>query len=92
MTIAEIHKQLPINSGLQLHMLRVGAIAKIVAGISPDVDEELVVTAALLHDVGNIVKITFDIAPELLAPEGIDYWKERKVETVAKYGTDDHSK
>ena len=90
MTIAEIHKRLPINRGLQEHMLRVGALAKVITDFHTEVDRELIMTAALLHDVGNIVKITFDTAPELLEPEGVEHWKERKAETVAKYGTDDH--
>ncbi len=51
---------------------------------------EKVVTAALLHDVGNIVKITFDIAPDFFAPEGVAYWQARQAETIAKHGADDH--
>jgi hypothetical protein len=86
MTIKEIYKKFLIPPILQEHMLRT---AKIVIYIKihwsgPVVDWDRLITAALLHDLGNVVRLKADSS---LAVGG-----EEKIQKVmaAKYGTDDH--
>ena len=78
-------------SNLQLHQLRVTAVAKIMCdNLTVPVDTENVVRAALLHDMGNIIKFNLAVFPESLEPEGRDYWEGVKKEYIEKYGTNEH--
>lgn len=91
MTITEIYDKYRINKGLREHMIRVTAVAKMICDNSVnDVDTENVVKAALLHDMGNIVKSKFEIGPELYEPEGIEYYRKVQQEVIEKYGKNDH--
>ncbi len=49
-------------------------------------------TAALLHDLGNIVKFDFDKYPEFLEEEQakVELWKGKQKIMCEKYGLDDH--
>lgn len=53
-------------------------------------DTHTVVSACLLHDMGNIIKFRLDRFPEFLEPEGLEYWKKVQDEYKKKYGTDEH--
>lgn len=53
-------------------------------------DTDSVVMAALLHDMGNIIKFDLKMFPEFLKPEGYDYWKTVQDEYFVKYGKDEH--
>lgn len=57
-----------------------------------EIDQHLLLKAALLHDLGNIVKFDFDRYPQYLGKEqkNIAHWKEKQQEMIKKYGTDDH--
>ncbi len=76
---------------LQAHMFRVAAVAAL---ICDNFDEPLprdeIITVCLLHDMGNIVKSSFEFLPELLQPEGPAYWQKVKDEYLKKYGKNDH--
>lgn len=56
------------------------------------VDWNFAKKAALLHDVGNVVKGDLAAHPEILADEkvNLDYWIEAQKRAREKYGTDDH--
>jgi HD superfamily phosphodiesterase len=92
MTIYEIYEKYHIMPNLQLHQLRVAAVAEqICEGFDVVIDKDAVVKACLLHDMGNIVKSDFSVFPEsFYLPEGSAYWKNIKEQYVIKYGTDDH--
>lgn len=77
---------------LQLHQLRVAAVAKLVCGnTSLEVDQNVVLLECLFHDMGNIVKSDFDYFPDFLEPEGREYWEDVKREYIAKYGPEQHA-
>lgn len=68
-------------------MIRVAAVAKMVCDhTSLPVDTTVVVSACLLHDMGNLIKVKFEAAPELFEPEGVGYWQEVQAEMIALYG------
>ena len=91
MTITEIYKKHKIMPNLQLHMLRVAAVAKYIADNATEhLDTNSIIKATLLHDMGNIIKFKLGYLPEALQPEGLGYWQGVKNEFVAKYGNDEH--
>lgn len=76
---------------LQLHLLRVGAVAQLIMNnISISANENKVLQATLLHDIGNMIKFKLDMYPEFLKPEGYEYWKKVKDKMIDKYGKDEH--
>lgn len=91
MKISEIYKIYRIPPQLQLHQIRVAAIAKyICVNMSVQVDTDDVVSADLLHDMGNIIKFDLNLFPEYLEPEGLEYWQTVKSDYINKYGEDEH--
>lgn len=91
MTISEIYQQYPVHRGLQEHMIRVAAVAKLICDNLPGlVDTDDVVTACLVHDMGNLIKVKFDVAPALYEPEGVSYWHEQQTACIQTYGSDVH--
>lgn len=91
MTISEIYSQYKITSGLQMHMLRVAGVAKYICqSMDSDVDERSIVTACLLHDMGNIIKFKMTVRPHDFLPEGVVYWKKVQDEYITKYGNDEN--
>lgn len=76
---------------LQLHQLRVAAVASMICdAISVQIDKDSVVKACLLHDMGNIVKFDLGKLPEHNEPEGKEYWEKIQMEFISKYGSSDH--
>lgn len=76
---------------LQLHMLRVAGVAKIICdNFQKEIDKESVITASLLHDMGNIIKFKLDLFPKGLKPFGLKYWEGVRGEFIKKYGPDEH--
>ncbi len=89
-TIVEIYKEYKIMPLLEMHMLRVTAVASLMCdSLSVLVDKEKVVAACLLHDMGNIIKSNLNYFPEFLKKEGIEYWQKVKDEYIQKYGPDE---
>lgn len=89
--IEEIYKEYKIMPTLQLHQLRVAAVAKIITdNFVGDLDREGVVKACLVHDMGNIIKFDLAYFPEFVEPEGLEYWQAVKDEYISKYGPDEH--
>lgn len=94
MTIIEIYAQYRIMPNLQQHQLRVAGVAQVVcqhiANQVPALPQTEIVQAALLHDMGNIIKFDLTRFPEFLEPEGVEYWQQVQAEFVAKYGNNEH--
>lgn len=92
MTIEEVYKKYKIPPALAMHMLRVAAVASIICdNFTESIDKQEIVTACLLHDMGNIVKADFAAFPaEFYQPEGIEYLKNVQKEYLEKYGDDEH--
>ncbi len=89
--IMSVYDEYRILPQLRLHQLRVAAVSKILCdNTTVSVDAEYVVRAALLHDMGNIIKFDLGVFPEFLEPEGRAYWEEVKKEYIETYGTDEH--
>lgn len=87
MKIGEIYDTLHIHKGLREHMIRVAAVAKYITDAHPnDFDAEPIITACLLHDLGNLIKSKIDTFADMYEPEGTQYWAERKAEMIATYG------
>jgi hypothetical protein len=90
-TPREIYDAYKILPNLQLHQLRVTAVAKLVCdGFKAPVDERTVILACLFHDMGNILKFDLMRFPEFVAEKGVGYWQEVKNEYAEKYGRDQH--
>lgn len=91
--VRDIYRKYKIMLSLQLHMLRCAAVAKLVIdNFEVDLDDEReIITAVLLHDMGNIIKFDLSLYPEFLEPKGLKYWQKVQQEFREKYGRDEHS-
>jgi hypothetical protein len=88
--ITDIYKRYNIMPSLQVHMLRVAAVGCLVCdNFDTAVDKNSIITACLIHDIGNIIKFNLNYLPEFLEPEGLEYWEKVKADFVRKYGSDD---
>lgn len=92
-TAREIYGEYKTMPGLQMHQLRVAAVAKLICEhLNKPVRTEDVVAACLFHDMGNIVKFDLGYIPEFLEPEGLAYWENVQREYKQKYGgADQHA-
>lgn len=90
--ILDIYRDYKIMPPLQLHQLRVAAVASQVCdNLTAEVDREAVIKACLLHDMANIIK--FNLDKPLFAEHtqaDLDYWKTVQQEFIDKYGHDEH--
>jgi len=83
------HYKVPLN--LQEHQLRVAAVAKqICDSLSIQVDSDGVISACLLHDMGNIIKFDLNRFPDFITETSLTYWEQVQKEYVDKYGNDEH--
>lgn len=85
MNIIEIYNKYHLPENLQMHMLRVAACSNIIIDNwnGPKIDKKTIIRVSLLHDMGNIVKIS-----ENFSKDG-GFIKIRK-QYFDKYGTNDH--
>lgn len=91
MKILEIYEKYKIMPQLQTHMLRVAGVAsRIVDNFQKPIDKNSIISACLLHDMGNIIKADLELFPEYLKDKGIQYWKSVQKEFVEKFGNSDH--
>jgi hypothetical protein len=89
--ISDVYREYKIMPFLQMHMLRVAAVAKIVCdSFDGEIEKEAIITACLLHDMCNIIKADLNIFQEATEPEGIKYWQRTKEEFIEKYGGNEH--
>jgi hypothetical protein len=90
-TVSQIYTEYKIMPSLQMHMLRVAAVASMICdNFTEPISKEDIIIACLLHDMGNIIKSNLNIFKEFYEPEGIEYWQAVKDEYVTKYGDDAH--
>ena len=94
MNILEIYNNYQIMPQLQQHQLRVAGVAfSICQELGSKVSTKDVLTACLLHDMGNILK--FDLESELIPgqfePQGKYFWQMVKGIYKEKYGPDEHT-
>lgn len=90
--ITDIYNEYKLMKTLQLHMLRVAAVASMVCdSFDVPIDKEKIVKVCLLHDMGNIIKFQLDYFPELNKPEGLEYWQNVQKEFIEKYGPNEHN-
>lgn len=91
----QIYTEYNIPPNLQEHMYRVASLAKIITEnwMGEKIDKEVLIKSCLLHDMGNLIKFTFDPSQDKLLGseyEDVDYWKKEQKKMVAKYGLDEH--
>jgi hypothetical protein len=88
---SDIYTEYKIMPTLQEHMLRVAAVAFLICdNFDETLPKDEMITACLLHDMGNIIKSVFEDFPEFVKPEGIEYWEKVKNDFIEKYGNDTH--
>lgn len=94
MKVRGIYKKYKIIPNLQEHMLRVTKVVLFIIDHwqGRKIDKELIKKAALMHDLGNIVKFDFVKNRDLSGNEHrrLDYWLEVQKEMIKKYGKNDH--
>ncbi|MDE2311566.1 MAG: HD domain-containing protein [Patescibacteria group bacterium] len=96
MKILAAYKKYQIMPQLQEHQFRVAAVADFICqNFQDQADRQNIVAACLLHDMGNIVKFTFNqdtaYMTGLAEQEQFDYWQAVKQEFIAKYAADSHT-
>lgn len=94
MHIQEIYNKYKIMPSLQLHMFRVAGVASVICENfkQPElINQDDIVSACLLHDMGNIIKFDLSLFPQFLEPDGFSYWKGIQDEYIKKYGEDEHN-
>lgn len=90
--IIDIYEQYKIMPNLQLHQLRVAAVAKqICESFNIEINHVEVITSCLLHDMGNIIKAKLDNDLFPMTEAEKEYWIEEKTIFMEKYGNDESS-
>ena len=90
-TISKIYDEYKIMPTLREHMFRVAAVASLICdSFNEPLPKEEIISACLLHDMGNIIKFKLDYFPEFNKPEGLEYWQIVQGEYIEKYGDNEH--
>lgn len=90
--LLSIYSSYRIMPSLQIHQLRVAAVAKTICdSLIRGVNTKDVVITCLFHDMGNIIKFDLNYFPEFVRPEGLEYWQNIKNEFIEKYGAEEHA-
>ena len=77
---------------LQLHQVRVAAVAKLVCDrFTKPIGTNDVVLECLFHDMGNIVKFGLAYFPEFVQPEGLEYWESVQADFIKRYSSEQHA-
>ena len=76
---------------LQTHMVRVAGVATIICqGWEDEIESNNIISACLLHDVGNIIKFKLGAFPDTLEPQGLVYWQKIQDLFKEEYSEDEH--
>jgi len=90
--IIDIYEEYKIMPILQLHQLRVAAVACIICEhATVSVDKDSIIKACLIHDMANIVKFILGSIPGSVEDKGLEYWQNVQKEYISKYGNDEHT-
>lgn len=85
MNIIEIYKKYYLPEHLQMHMLRVAACSNLILdnwnGIT--INKEAIIRASLLHDMGNMAKISYDEVED-------EKFRKIRKEYIDKYERNSH--
>ena len=89
MKIEEVYDRFEVPPNLRIHMRRVAGVIECLRRFwcGEKIDWELIVKAALVHDLGNIVRFTSFLGLR----GGVEYWQKVQGRIVARYGIDDHA-
>jgi len=83
-----------VPPNLETHMRTVAHVVRVIRDhwTGKGLDWEFIIQAALLHDIGNIVKFDFERHPEFLGTEAanVEHWKAVQQNIIIRYGKDDH--
>lgn len=90
MKIVDIYETYTIPPHLALHQRTVAAVAKSICSYIGSNETNDIVTACLLHDMGNIIKFTLDKQIPGLELENIKHWKTVQQHFFDTYGRDEH--
>ncbi len=90
MKITEIYLKYELPPHLADHQLTVAAVGHNICKSTKKADAEEVVTACLLHDMGNIIKFKFDKQIPGLELDNLKYWREVQQRFIDAYGLDEH--
>lgn len=93
MTTQQIFDYFNIPPGLQTHMYTVAGVGKYICDnwISDDLNKHAVISALLIHDLGNLVK--FDLSPGATIYDPIldsQEWRNYQQQLIQKYSKDAH--
>ncbi len=89
--IGEIYKEYNIMPCLQMHQMRTAAVAFLICdSLLVNIDRNDIITACLIHDMGNIIKFNLEYFPEFTEPEGLKHWQQIKYDFIRKYGNNEH--
>lgn len=92
MNIIKVYEQYNLLPNLQEHMIRVAAVAfKVIESSTQELEKENILSACLLHDMGNIIKFDLSLFPHFLEPEGLEYWQSIQSDFIDRYGSDEHT-
>jgi hypothetical protein len=91
--INSIYDQYSIPINLRNHMINVAAVAELLCDNCKElVDKEAIIETALIHDLGNFIKMDFSKKTQYIFDERdipkIPFFKEKQKEFIAKYGGD----
>ena len=90
-TILEIYKHYKIMPMLETHQLRVAAVAAMICdNIDAVIDQSEIISACLLHDMGNIIKFDLEQFPDAVEPLGLEYWQDVQRDYKSKW-PDEHT-
>lgn len=92
MNILEVYNKYNIMPQLQEHQLRVAGVAYLICkNFKLRVNQDNIVKACLLHDMGNILKFDFSVTKKYIQHNlDYDYWEKVKKDYENKYGKDEH--
>lgn len=88
------YDRLDVPPNLRLHMFRVASVVALIRGHwrGPETDFDSTIKAALLHDVGNIVRFDLDSdISKALMGDSIPHWRGVQKSARAKYGREEHA-
>ena len=92
--IRQAYDRFCVPPNLETHMRTVAHVVRTIRDhwIGETIDWDFIILAALLHDIGNIVKFDFESHPEFMGDEAvnIEHWKSVQQDIIARYGKDDH--
>ena len=94
MKASDVYTHFGTPSGLQNHMLWVASLVCTLRDhwSGEDIDWNAAITAALLHDIGNVIKFDLDAYPQLLGDDlpRLEFWRSEQQRLIKRYGPDDH--